>query len=82
MKINAFFPNSSNGENNFISALIEKLANDLQNAFPGMAGFSKRNIFRIQAFYATYQIVPQAVAQFRNVDWFVFFAFFSYRAIG
>lgn len=56
------------------SKIIEKLANDLQNAFPGMAGFSKRNIFRIQAFYAAYEIVPQAVAQFAdfpifNIPW-------------
>lgn len=42
--------------------IIEKLCKDLQNAFPGIRGFSRRNIFRMRAFYATYAQVPQAVA--------------------
>lgn len=42
--------------------VIEKLCKDLQNAFPGIRGFSRRNIFRMRAFYATYAQVPQAVA--------------------
>ncbi|MBY0353423.1 PDDEXK nuclease domain-containing protein [Candidatus Babeliales bacterium] len=40
---------------------IEKLAKDLQNAFPGMQGFSQTNIFRMRAFYLAYGKVPQAV---------------------
>lgn len=52
------------------SGTIEKLANDLQNSFPGLEGFSRRNIFRMQAFYAAYQIVPQAVAQFDELPIF------------
>ncbi len=42
---------------------IEKLANDIQNAFPGIAGFSRSNLFRMKAFYTTYSKNPTAVGQ-------------------
>lgn len=56
------------------SRIIEKLAKDLQDSFPGIAGFSKRNIFRMRAFYLAYEKVPQAVAQIEtlpifNIPW-------------
>ena len=41
---------------------VEKLSKDLQSAFPGVEGFSKRNVFRMRAFYLEYQLVPRAVA--------------------
>ncbi|CDK30839.1 PDDEXK nuclease domain-containing protein [Candidatus Babela massiliensis] len=50
--------------------VIEQLANDLQSSFPGMGGFSKRNVFRMRAFYLAYQKVPQAVAQLDNLPIF------------
>lgn len=43
------------------SNIIEGLAKDLQNEFPGIAGFSRTNIFRMKAFYLAYEKVPQAV---------------------
>lgn len=43
--------------------VIESIAEDLQKAFPGVSGFSRRNLFRIQAFFLAYEKVPQAVAQ-------------------
>jgi len=49
--------------NGWGSASIEKLADDIQKSFPGMAGFSRRNIFRMQAFFLAYGKVPQLVAQ-------------------
>ena len=42
---------------------IEKLAKDLQNAFPGIEGFSRTNIFRMRAFYLAYCNCPTAVGQ-------------------
>ena len=45
------------------SNVIEQLSKDLQNAFPGVKGFSKRNLFRMKAFFVAYEKVPQAVAQ-------------------
>ena len=52
------------------SEIIEKLGKDLQNAFPGIEGFSRRNIFRMRAFYLAYQKVPQAVAQIDSLPIF------------
>jgi predicted nuclease of restriction endonuclease-like (RecB) superfamily len=45
------------------SKIIERIGKDLQEEFPGVEGFSKRNIFRMRSFYLAYQVVPQAVAQ-------------------
>jgi predicted nuclease of restriction endonuclease-like (RecB) superfamily len=46
--------------------VIELLANDLQRAFPGVAGFSRTNIFRMRMFYLAYSFVPQLVGQPEN----------------
>jgi hypothetical protein len=46
--------------------VIELLANDLQRAFPGVAGFSRTNIFRMRMFYLDYSSVPQLVGQPEN----------------
>ncbi|MDR2909748.1 MAG: DUF1016 N-terminal domain-containing protein [Bacteroidales bacterium] len=35
-------------------SVVETLANDLQKEFPGMSGFSARNIWYMQQFYAEY----------------------------
>ncbi len=50
--------------------VLEKLAHDLQNLCSGMGGFSKRNVFRMLAFYKAYEIVPQAVAQLEELPIF------------
>lgn len=47
--------------------VIEQLAKDLQNAFPGMKGFSRSNIFRMRSFYLAYSKIPQAVGQLPDV---------------
>jgi predicted nuclease of restriction endonuclease-like (RecB) superfamily len=49
------------------SKVLERVAQDLQNEFPGVEGFSKRNVFRMRAFYREYQIVPLAVAQIDKI---------------
>lgn len=46
--------------------VVEKLAHDLQNIFPSMAGFSKTNIYRMMAFYEAYPNSPTAVGEFDN----------------
>ena len=47
--------------------VIEKLAKDLQNEFPGIEGFSRANIFYMRAFYLAYEKVQQAVGQFESL---------------
>lgn len=48
------------------SGFIEKLAKDLQNAFPGIKGFSRTNIFLMRQFFLTCQKIQQAVGQLGN----------------
>jgi predicted nuclease of restriction endonuclease-like (RecB) superfamily len=49
------------------TSVIERLARDLGCAFPGAAGFSPRNLWRMKAFYLAYspdpEDLPQAVAE-------------------
>lgn len=54
--------------NGWGTKVIEKLARDLQNEFPGVEGFSKRNVFRMRAFYLEYKLVPPLVAQFNEFE--------------
>lgn len=56
------------------SKIIEKLAEDLQSEFPGIAGFSRANIFRMHPFYRAYEIVSTASRQLEelpifNIPW-------------
>lgn len=47
-------------------AVIEKLAADIQSAFPGLEGFSANNVWRMRAFYLAcleFQSLPQPVAE-------------------
>lgn len=50
------------------SKFIDKLAKDLQNEFLGVEGFSRRNVFRMRAFYLEYKLVPPLVAQFNEFE--------------
>jgi hypothetical protein len=55
---------------NWGEGLIEQLARDLSAAFPGVKGFSKRNLFYIRQWYLFYQsaIVPQIVGEIEKVQ--------------
>jgi len=48
-------------------AIVERLAADLQKAFPGMEGFSPRNVWRMRAFYQAWteevKKLPRSVAE-------------------
>ena len=52
------------------AAIIERLAMDLQKAFPGVNGFSSRNLWRMRAFYVAYsqgaKVLPQAAAELKG----------------
>lgn len=50
--------------------VIEKLVKDLQNEFPGMAGYSRTNVFRMYAFYKAYSKVAQDVAPLDDIPVF------------
>ena len=57
-------------ESEWGTKLIETLAKDLQNAFPGTGGFSKHNIYRMRAFYRAYENCSTAALQFENLPVF------------
>ncbi len=48
-------------------SVLGRLSEDLQQDFPGLKGFSRRNLYRMRAFYLAYReqpkFVPQVVAQ-------------------
>jgi predicted nuclease of restriction endonuclease-like (RecB) superfamily len=49
--------------------VLERLADDLQKALPGVGGFSRSNVFRMRAFYLAYRtmgIVAQPVRQLKR----------------
>jgi predicted nuclease of restriction endonuclease-like (RecB) superfamily len=52
--------------------IVDRLATDIQKAFPGLQGFSPRNVWRMRAFYLAYSkevaILPQAVAELDGVN--------------
>lgn len=50
--------------------IIQQLAKDLQNSFPGIQGFSRTNLFRMRSFFQAYQKVPQLVVQLENMPFF------------
>lgn len=52
------------------SKVLEKVAKDLQNEFPGIEGFSRANIFYIRSFYVAYEKVQQLVGQFESLPIF------------
>ena len=47
--------------------VLEQLSQDLRKGFPELKGFSRRNLYRMRAFYLAYrnqpEFVPQVVAQ-------------------
>ena len=45
------------------AAVIDRLGRDLQAAFPGIAGFSRPNIYRMRSFYLAHAASPEVVSQ-------------------
>lgn len=52
------------------SKVLESMAKDLKNEFPGVEGFSRSNIFYIRSFYVAYEKVQQVVGQFEALPIF------------
>jgi len=53
--------------NGWGTGVVEKLAEDLQKAFPDIGGFSRTNVFRMKAFFIAYEKIPQAVGQIEDL---------------
>jgi predicted nuclease of restriction endonuclease-like (RecB) superfamily len=50
-------------------SVVEQLAKDLQAEFPGIAGFSSRNIWRMRDFYLTYQQNEKLPPLVAEISW-------------
>lgn len=50
-------------------AVVKRLAQDLQLAFPGVAGFSWRNLFYMSEFYAAYRDFPKLQPLVATIGW-------------
>src|SRR5688572_12026616 len=50
-------------------SIVEHLANDLQIEFPGIQGFSARNIWRMRDFYLTYRGNAKLSPMMTEIGW-------------
>ena len=50
-------------------AVVEQLAKDLRSEFPGMAGFSRRNIFYMRQFYRLYPDLEKVQPLVAQIGW-------------
>jgi predicted nuclease of restriction endonuclease-like (RecB) superfamily len=50
-------------------AVAEQLAEDLRTEFPGIAGFSRRNVFYMREFYVTYHDLPKVQPLVAQIGW-------------
>ncbi len=50
-------------------SIVEKLASDLQKAFPGMRGLSSRNLWRMRDFHLSYEGNQKLTALLSEISW-------------
>ena len=50
-------------------AVVERLTRDLQAEFPGLAGFSRRNVFYMREFYLLYRDLPKVQPLVAQIGW-------------
>ncbi len=51
------------------AAIAERLAIDLQREFPGISGFSRRNIFYMREFHLAYRDLPKVQPLVAQIGW-------------
>lgn len=50
-------------------AIVQQLAGDLQNEFPGVGGFSASNLWRMKAFFEAYTGLEKLAPLVREISW-------------
>ncbi len=50
-------------------AIVEQLAQDIRTEFPGIAGFSAANLWRMRSFYVTYAEQEKLAPMVREIGW-------------
>lgn len=56
-------------EESWGKAVVENLAKDLQKEFPGIQGFSARNIWRMRDFYVSYRENEKLSPMVAEIGW-------------
>lgn len=51
------------------AAIVDQLSSDLRKEFPGIAGFSRRNVFYMREFYLTYYNQPKVQPLVAQIGW-------------
>ena len=51
------------------AAIAEQLAADLRQEFPGVSGYSRRNVFYMREFYLTYSDLPKVQLLVAQIGW-------------
>ena len=51
------------------AAIVERLAADLQAEFPGVVGYSRRNIFQMREFFLAYRDLPKVQPLVAQIGW-------------
>jgi predicted nuclease of restriction endonuclease-like (RecB) superfamily len=51
------------------AAIAERLAADLRQEFPGVSGFSRRNVFHMREFYLAYRDLPKVQPLVAQIGW-------------
>jgi len=51
------------------AAIVERLAEDLRREFPGVSGYSRRNIFYMREFYQAYRALPKVQPLVAQIGW-------------
>ena len=55
--------------NTWGKSIVEQLAKDLQNEFPGISGFSSQNLWRMKQFYENYAKSEKLSPMVREIGW-------------
>ena len=50
-------------------SVVQQLAADLRSEFPGMTGFSRRNVFYMREFYLLYRDLPKVQPLVAQIAW-------------
>lgn len=50
-------------------SIVDHLSRDLQHSFPGMKGFSARNLWRMKDFYQSYYPYKKTIALLSDISW-------------
>lgn len=56
-------------ESKWGASIVEQLAKDLQTSFPGMKGFSSRNLWRMKDFYLSYRGSEKLTTLSAEISW-------------